>query len=218
MKGESQVVQLRNTFLEFSIGLVDVSSLEEYLQSVSSQSAGASSRVINSDSIKVGEVDGSTWVRVPGKGSFMSSPRLKEYVDKCLAAGSKEVIIDLEECPAMDSTFMGTLAGFAGRLLEQEGRLFIVGLSERNRDSLFDLGLDAIMEMEEEDGTSEWSENLGTIRSSLRNWDSAATGAAAAEEVLEAHRKLCEVDDRNCAKFDAVMEVLGKECGDPAKQ
>ena len=110
-------------------------------------------RVIKTDSIVVGEVEGSQWVQVQGKGNFMSSPRLKEYVEGCLKSQKcEEVVVDLETCTAMDSTFMGTLAGLAGRLMEREGHLTVVGLSERNRDSLVDLGLDAILKMEEEDG------------------------------------------------------------------
>lgn len=169
-------------------------------------------RVAKTDSIAVGEVEGSRWVRVQGKGNFMSSPRLKEYVEGCLENENCEaVVIDLDSCPAMDSTFMGTLAGLAGRLMEREGRLAVVGLSDRNRDSLVDLGLDAILEMEEVDGVSEWSDDLEAIRDGLINWDGTRDGAAAAEEVLEAHRKLCEVDDRNHSKFNAVLDVLEKE-------
>ena len=107
---------------------------------------------------------------------------------------------------------MGTLAGLAGRLMEREGRLSVVGLSERNRDSLVDLGLDAILTMEEADGSSPWSQSIDSIREGLGAWDGSRNGAAAAEEVLEAHRKLCEVDDRNYAKFEAVLEVLEGEC------
>lgn len=141
----------------------------------------------------------------------MSSPRLREYVEKCLGKGQEEVVVDLEQCPAMDSTFMGTLAGLAGRLLEKDGSLTVVGLSERNRDSLVDLGLDAILELEDEEGCSRWSDDLVSIRENLKSWGGRASGAAAAEEVLEAHRKLCEVDQGNQAKFQAVLEVLEKD-------
>lgn len=194
-------------------GLIDGWPQISYLSSVGSPVSKALIRVTKTDSIAVGEIEGSKWVRVQGKGNFMSSPRLKEYVEVCLESkGCKEVVVDLEVCPAMDSTFMGTLAGLASRLMGREGRLWIVGLSERNRDSLVDLGLDAILEMEDEGGSSPWSANVDSIREGLQAWDGRSTGAAAAEEVLEAHRKLCEVDDRNNAKFSAVLDVLEKEC------
>ncbi|MDP0491252.1 MAG: STAS domain-containing protein [Verrucomicrobiota bacterium JB023] len=167
-------------------------------------------------SIEVGEVEGSQWVRVHGKGNFVSSPGLKECVEKRLGTngwdGKPTVVVDLDECPAMDSTFMGTLAGLALQLSEQEGRLAVVGLSERNRDSLSDLGLDALLDLEDEDGGSDWDGRLGEIRSGLQQWDGRNKTAAAAEEVLEAHRKLCDVDDRNVKKFGAVLDVLEREC------
>lgn len=199
-------------------GFVDDGSNISYLKGVDSSMSQTSHRVVKTDSIAVGEVEGSKWVRVQGKGNFMSSPRLKEYVEGCLENQEcEEVVVDLDTCPAMDSTFMGTLAGLAGRLLEREGRLLVVGLSERNRDSLVDLGLDAILTMEESNGSSPWSENLDSIRDGLTSWDGGQDGAAAAEEVLEAHRKLCEVDDSNQVKFDAVIDVLEKECSSKNK-
>lgn len=194
-------------------GFIDDWTKVSYLSEVGSPVSKTLIRVTKTDSIAVGEVEDSKWVRVQGKGNFMSSPRLKHYVEVCLELKDcKEVVVDLLTCPAMDSTFMGTLAGLAGRLMEREGRLLVVGLSERNRDSLVDLGLDAILEMEEEDGTSSWSEQIDDVRDGLTDWDGKSNGAAAAEEVLEAHRKLCEVDDRNNKKFEGVLEVLEKEC------
>ena len=193
-------------------GSVDDWENVSYLSGVGSQMSKTLIRVTETDSIAVGEVEGSKWARVQGKGNFMSSPRLKEYVERCLESKEcKEVVVDLEACPAMDSTFMGTLAGLAARLMGRDGGLLIVGLSERNRESLVDLGLDAILEMEGKDGDSPWKENLESIREELTTWDGKAHGAIAAEEVLEAHRKLCEVDERNHKKFEAVLDVLEKE-------
>lgn len=173
--------------------------------------------MIETKSILVGEVEGSGWVRMHGKGDFQSSPSLKECVESFLNLDScRDVVVDLEPCPAMDSTFMGTLAGLASRLLEREGTLSVVGLSERNRDSLVDLGLDAVLEIEDQNGESPWSQNLEKIRKGLKSWQGKRNGASVAEEVLEAHRKLCQVDDRNHAKFGAVLEVLEKENSDQA--
>lgn len=189
----------------------------DYLLDIGSPVSTTSKRVTKTDSIEVGEVEGSQWVRVQGKGNFMSSPRLKEYVEVCLESKDcEQVVVDLDLCPSMDSTFMGTLAGLGGRLIEREGSLAVVGLSERNRDSLVDLGLDAILELEGADGESPWSGDLTGIREGLKSWNGQESGAAAAEEVLEAHRKLCEVDDRNNAKFGAVLDVLEKECASKA--
>ncbi len=196
----------------FSAFIDDFANIS-YLSHVDSQVTRLPEHVTKADSIAVGKVDDSQWVRVHGKGNFMSSPRLKEYVEECLESNDcKSVVIDLDTCPAMDSTFMGTLAGFASRLLARKGRLVVVGLSARNRSSLVDLGLDGVLQLEEEGGSSPWSSQLPAIREGLITWKGSQNGAAAAEEVLEAHRKLCQVDNRNQEKFDAVLDLLQQEC------
>jgi len=168
--------------------------------------------VTTSDSIKVGEVEGSQWVSVLGKGNFSSSPRLKEYLDLRIEDGANDVVVDLNGCSAMDSTFMGTLAGFALTLAQREGHMAVVGLSERNRDSLVDLGLSELLELEGEDGSSKWSSQLTEIREHLEPWQGSRSRAAVAEEVLEAHQKLCDANHGNTAKFEAVIEVLEEQC------
>ena len=85
-------------------------------------------------------------VRVEGKGSFLNSTGLKEFSKEMVNRGFREFMVDLEKCPVMDSTFMGTLAGLALRLRELgQGNLRVVNLNERNQDLLavvyFRLGL-----------------------------------------------------------------------------
>jgi len=51
--------------------------------------------------------------------------------------------VDVRNCPVMDSTFMGTLAGIALRLREiGQGALHVTHLNNRNSDLLRNLGLD----------------------------------------------------------------------------
>src|SRR5450631_2319235 len=56
------------------------------------------------------------WIRVEGRGSFQNSPALKEFSRKLIDEGRRKFVVDLKSCLAMDSTFMGTLAGLAIRL------------------------------------------------------------------------------------------------------
>jgi hypothetical protein len=59
--------------------------------------------------------------------------------------GAREFIVDLCNCPAMDSTFMGTLAGISLWLRELgEGCLSVVNLNKRNAESLCNLGLNQL--------------------------------------------------------------------------
>lgn len=168
--------------------------------------------MIDNDSIDVGATDGFVWVRVNGKGSFATSPQLKSYVEARLEDGEKRLVVDLEHCPAMDSTFMGTLAGIAMRVSKlAEGKMQVAGASERNRQSLEDLGLDALIEIDP-DG-EEWSGHLEEVRSGLEPLAEEGEDSDAGH-VLEAHRLLCEANESNLQKFATVLDVLEKEVGE----
>ena len=88
-------------------------------------------------SILVGTANRTVWVRVEGKGSFLNSTGLKEFAKEMINRGFREFVVDLKNCPVMDSTFMGTLAGIALRLRELgQGQLRVINLNERNSDLL----------------------------------------------------------------------------------
>src|SRR6187455_1046090 len=107
--------------------------------------------VITQPSILVGTSERTVLVRVEGKGSFLNSTGLKEIAKEMTNRGFREFVVDLKNCPVMDSTFMGTLAGIALRLRELgQGQLRVVRLNERNQDLLANLGLDQLFTIEPE--------------------------------------------------------------------
>lgn len=151
-----------------------------------------------------------SWIRCEGKGSFLNSPALKKWVEGEIDDGVSCVVVDLIACTGMDSTFMGTLAGLAMRLMKvPDGALQIAESGERNRLSLEGLGLDALMAIEPVEAI--WRGKVDHVRSHLKPYDLSREKAANAPEVLEAHQKLCEADDRNADKFSTVLEFLEAE-------
>ena len=130
-----------------------------------------------------------------------------------MGAGDAVLVVDLEGCTGMDSTFMGTLAGLATKLSKAgKGVLQVAGASERNRRSLEDLGLNFVLQIEPEDAP--WQEREGDIRSSLEpvnGDDSGATNQQRAGHVLEAHRLLSSANKANREKFRGVIDVLEAE-------
>jgi anti-sigma B factor antagonist len=60
--------------------------------------------------ILVSNADRVVWIRVRGNGSSTNSTALKDFAKEMIQRGAREFIVDLCDCPAMDSTFMGTLA------------------------------------------------------------------------------------------------------------
>lgn len=163
-------------------------------------------------SVLVGCFDRIVCLKIEGKGTFQVSVGVKDFVNKMIARGYREFVVDLERCELMDSTFMGILAGTALRLRELgEGRLRIIRANERNSSLLSGLGLDQLFEV---------SQNRGNVPVFI-NDDVVTTRVASMpppegeqkEVVLEAHEALAAADAANAAKFHDVIDFLKQELG-----
>lgn len=162
-------------------------------------------------SILVGNFDGFTWIRCEGKGSFLTSPALKDFAESRIGSGERCLVVDLGACTGMDSTFMGTLAGLSTRLSAQGGKVQVAGVNERNRRSLEDLGLDFLLEIDPPAAT--WQPDLEAIREKL---SPAQTGGSMAmneraRHVLDAHKVLSSTSQENAKKFAGVVSLLEAE-------
>ncbi len=159
-------------------------------------------------SILVGTEKQRVWVRVEGKGSFLNSGGLKEFAREMTDRGYRDFAVDLRNCPVMDSTFMGTLAGIALRLNDLgEGELQVVNLNERNRDLLANLGLDQLFRMESGEG-------VGGSAASEALPVGVEDKQARARTMLEAHEACVEANPENAAKFKDVLEYLKEDLRD----
>jgi anti-sigma B factor antagonist len=139
---------------------------------------------------------------------------VKECAERGMSEGESVIVVDLEACVGMDSTFMGMLAGLAIKLAKVPtgGQLQIAGASERNIQSLEDLGLDALMEINPEH--ADWQPQLAQIRASIKPWQSSsAAGNARGQIVLEAHQVLSATSEENARRFEAVVQLLEKDLG-----
>ncbi|YCM44883.1 STAS domain-containing protein [Verrucomicrobiaceae bacterium 227] len=165
--------------------------------------------VKTSAKILIGEFDSILWIRVEGRGTFQISPPIKDLVEKEMSSGRSQFVIDLQDCPGMDSTFMGMMAGIGMRLRKRgSGQLSIVGTSEKSRDSLEELGLSYLMEIEPGEGP--WMDHIEEIRKSLCPLGEGAVSGKE-EHILECHENLCDADDSNTERFKTVLEVMGSD-------
>jgi anti-sigma B factor antagonist len=151
------------------------------------------------------------WIRVEGKGTFQNSPGLKDFARKMIEEGRRSIVVDIANCPAMDSTFMGTLAGIALRLREAGGGdLWVINRNERNAELLEGLGLDALF-------SSNPVPNPG--RADGRAIEHASDKATTREVMREAHETAIRVNPDNAARFRDVLEHLDasakRSAGDP---
>ena len=157
-------------------------------------------------SILVGTTNKIVWIKVEGKGSFLNSAGVKEFAKEMVNRGHREFVVDLRNCPVMDSTFMGTLAMIALRLREiGQGNLHVTNLNERNHDLLTNLGLDQLFSMDA-CGVKEAPSDRDALQPAPP-----ADRSAQAETMLEAHEALVEADPENLTKFKDVLEYLKQD-------
>ena len=149
------------------------------------------------------------WIRPEGRGTFLESTIIKNFVERSVADGVSNFVIDLEACPGMDSTFMGMLAGLGiGFRKTKRGGISIVGTTEKTSSSLKELGLQYLMTIEPIDGP--WIEKMEEIRGALVLLDPKSE-VDREDHVLECHEDLCIADESNLNRFKTVLDVLGSD-------
>lgn len=163
-------------------------------------------------SLLVGQIGDVLWVRVEGRGSFQNSPDLKAIVYHGGARGLSRLVVDLEDCPLMDSTFMGTLTALSLGLRDKPGgEMMVLNANQRNLELLENLGLDQIFTVDK-DGSA-----LPDLRRAVseellaRARRSTLDKAEHAAHVLEAHEALAGANPANRDRFRDVVSFLKSE-------
>lgn len=152
-------------------------------------------------------------VCIKGRATFANSASLKEFFTAMLRQGKTRFIVDFQQCAAMDSTFLGVLAGTALELrrLKPAGSLTLSRVTERNLELIRNLGLHRITAVD--GGESRLNLDCGSqvletkIKSEVEN----------ARLVLEAHESLVAADPANAAKFQDVLIYLRNRVDPPAR-
>jgi anti-anti-sigma factor len=155
------------------------------------------------------------FVRVQGRGSFKVSTALKDFASAAIESGATQMVLDMNQCVGMDSTFMGVLAGLAFRLKDKpNSRIIMVNLSLRTRGLLATLGLDQVIEpymagvIPEHlkgrlpEGTEHALTSLDTTTDSTHQ---------TTQTMLEAHENLVQLSPENLPKFKDVLTFLRED-------
>jgi anti-anti-sigma factor len=170
--------------------------------------------------VLVGQVGEFFWMRVEGKGSFQNSLQVKRCFQTMMSRGKRHFVVDLERCPIMDSTFLGTLTGAALHLREtgSGGEVAIVNANARNQQLLASLGLDHILDVDR-DGSLHANERreVNSELACMENGQACGKSEQAAH-VLEAHEVLSSVSEQNAGRFRDVIEFLEKEVREQEKK
>jgi anti-anti-sigma regulatory factor len=148
-------------------------------------------------------------VKVEGRGSFLNSGNLKEFAREVLDRGYREFVVDLADCPMMDSTFMGTLATVALRLRELgKGHLKVVHCGNRCQELLSGLRLDQIFDIR---ANGPKPPEYGALERPPRVQSPRDEKREQIETMLEAHEALCEAAPENILRFKDVLDFLRQD-------
>ena len=155
------------------------------------------------------------WIRCTNRGSFVNSPALKTISEKYLARGGRLIVVDMEICPGVDSTFMGTLAGLARQMTAQGGFLQIATPTKRTRSAMESLGLDSLVDIDPADAG--WQADIADRRALLNQGNAEEaesdnlTELARTRHVLDAHQTLRSMNRKNNETFGYVCETLEED-------
>ncbi len=157
--------------------------------------------------ILVGEIAEGILIRVDGKGTHLNSHFLKQFMIQSMEEGKRSFQIDLSVCNYMDSTFLGMLAGIAGKVKALSlPRIRMLNATERVRGMLESLGINHLFDMVEVTTGSATLKGLEGDTISLEE---------RSRLMLEAHEKLVEVNASNAAKFRDVIGLLREKTKRP---
>lgn len=143
--------------------------------------------------------------RVLGRGSYKISGSMKRFAASLIDQGTSLLIIDLEQCVGMDSTFMGMLAGISQRLQKEGGRkVVLTGVSQKLNHLMTTLGINRLVEIKNDIPSVSPSDMADLDQPEETPLDSANT-------MLEAHETLVEIDDDNRLRFQDVLDYLRED-------
>ncbi len=156
--------------------------------------------------VKIAQTDAGSVVRIEGRGTMQQSPTVHEFISRLLGAEAGSVVLDLNACTFLDSTFLGSLLDLHKRFGVAKPPRFTVAATPGEARKLFGpTRLDRLL-------------NIAAICPLINGeWRTLPAGASGAREVarhvMECHRALAEVEGPNQAVFARIADQMEREIG-----
>ncbi len=152
------------------------------------------------------------WIKISGRASFTSSVDFKTLVNSLWQRHYTRFVLDLTECPLMDSTFLGVLAGLGLKFSnapdgENKPTIELLNPNPRIADLLENLGVAHLFQIAH--GPKLAPETLAQAEPEPSA--PAADRLELARTSLEAHKTLMEINPDNVPKFKDVTEFLAED-------
>lgn len=145
------------------------------------------------------------FVKVCGRGTFLNSHPIKNWLLARVQEGYHDIIIDLSNCKSMDSTFMGAVTGLSLRM-KRLGRApaTLANISAHNRRLLETLGLDRFLRLEEK---FEIDISIAWELLPIESLDKLST----TKHMLESHEQIMDTGTIAEKQFKTVHELLKED-------
>lgn len=153
--------------------------------------------------------DAELWVKIVGQGNCQLSPTFKSLFSSLSEKGFSQVILDLQDCQGVDSTFIGVLAKLATQIKASpdSGRFLLREANERVAKSISSLGIDALDQFVTAQATPSPDHDL--FNAFCQNENSTDDQKKeVCKTSLEAHTTLCDLNEDNKKKFQHVLDFL----------
>jgi len=147
-------------------------------------------------------------VRVVGRANFACSPGFKRAVDELIATHPARLVMDLDQCQLMDSTFLGVLSYGAERFQHHvpgDGNVELLNPNERVMGLIESLGVSKLFR--HRTGELELPESVQARRLDLNH----PTKIQLKETSLAAHERLMHLSAGNQAKFADITRTLRED-------
>lgn len=147
------------------------------------------------------------FMKISGRASLLNSVEFRSGVNSLVKRGAKHFVLDLTECPIMDSTFLGVLAGLVIGDSKESAALSVEILNPHQRvmDLLDSLGVIEFFRVSRnaQPCTQVFDESISDFeRVSL---------VERSRTCLEAHQVLMDLNPQNIPKFKEVARLLAED-------
>ncbi len=155
-------------------------------------------------------------VKIVGRGSFQNSYPLKQFSDHVQATTKpRDFLIDLSQCPTMDSTFMGVLTCISkAQIAAGLEKVTIVNANEHCEKLLTTLGISMIININK--GSSEAADRAEKKLAPAETSDVGRVDQIV--HILDAHKELASLDEQNEIRFQDVIKYLEQSLKDEQSQ
>ncbi len=146
-------------------------------------------------------------VKVDGRANFATAVDFKTLLTGLEKKGYPYIVIELSQCPLMDSTFLGVLAASGVRMQAAEGECETQAIELRNAN-------DRLLELLENLGVLHLFKTCDGELPACREIESSPCHASHEELTqasLEAHQTLMKINPANVARFKDVTKFLAED-------